>query len=299
MPESITASVQTVLCATDFSETAELALEHALRLARRHDARILLAHVVEPIPLGPYPALMAPENELAIREMAVKRTEEIASRVRADGIVADIRVDTGNPGPGLATIAEDEGADLIVIGTRGLTGFQRIMLGSTAEYIVRRSHCPVLTIHPEDQVSEDPPRTVVVPTNLSPETTDSTDAFIGLFGEQRPKIILAFADRTPPYLEPFRHDTLLKMNQRDVVKEEIERKMEGAVLHLQKAGFEVETAVLDGDPVEVVTEFARDRDADLIVMTTHGRSAIVNAILGKTAQRIVQHAPCPVLTVRP
>jgi nucleotide-binding universal stress UspA family protein len=299
MPESNPASIQTVLCATDFSETAELALEHAIRLARRHDARILLAHVVEPIPLGPYPALMAAENELAIREMAVKRVEEIASRVRADGIVIDTRVDTGNPGPGLATIAEDEGADLIVIGTRGLTGFQHIMLGSTADYIVRRSQCPVLTIHPEDQVSEDPPRTVIVPTNLSPETTNSTDAFAALFGEQRPKIVLTFADRTPPYLEPFRHDTLLKMNQRDVVKEEIERRMEGAVLHLQKAGFEVETAVLDGDPVHVVTEFAREREADLIVMTTHGRSAIVNAILGKTAQRIVQHAPCPVLTVRP
>jgi nucleotide-binding universal stress UspA family protein len=299
MPESIPASIQTVLCASDFSETADLALEHAIALARRHDARMLIAHVVEPIPLGPYPALMAPENELAIREMAVERAEEIAARIRGGGLVADVRVDTGNPGPGLLTIAEDESADLIVIGTRGLTGFQHIMLGSTAEYVVRRSHCPVLTIHPEDKVGVDPPQTVVLPTNLSPETTDSTDAFVALFGEQRPKIILTFADRTPPYLEPFRHDTLLKMNQRDVVKEEIERRMEGTVMHLQKAGFEVETAVLHGDPVHVVTEFAREREADLLVMTTHGRSAIINAILGKTAQRIVQHAPCPVLTVRP
>jgi nucleotide-binding universal stress UspA family protein len=298
MPEPIPASIQTVLCATDFSETAELALEHAIALARRRDARVIVAHVVEPIPLGPYPALMAPESELAIREMAVKRTEEIAARLRGEGIVADIRVDTGNPGPGLVTIAEDESADLIVIGTRGLTGFQHLMLGSTAEYIVRRSHCPVLTIHPEDEVATEP-QTVVVPTNLSPETTASTDAFMALLGDKRPKLILTFADRTPPYLEPFRHDTLLKMNQRDVVKEEIERRMEGAVMHLRKAGFEVETAVLDGDPVDVVTQFARDQEADLIVMTTHGRSAIVNALLGKTAQRIVQHAPCPVLTVRP
>jgi nucleotide-binding universal stress UspA family protein len=292
-------AIQTIVCAMDFSETAELALEHALALTKRHVARLVLAHVVEPIPLGPYPALMAAGNELAIREMAEKRVESITARVRAEGHVVDVRVEVGSPGSGLIVLAEDEAADLIVIGTRGLTGFKHILLGSTAEYVVRRSTCPVLTIHPGDVVPTRPANTIIVPTNLSEETTVSTAAFAALFGDERPHVVLTFADRTPPYLEPFRHDTLLAMHQRDVVKEEIERRMAPSVAHLSDAGFEVETAVLDGDPVTVVTELAESRDADLIVMMTHGRTALVNAILGKTAQRIVQHAPCPVLTVRP
>jgi len=292
--------IQTIVVADDFSETAELALKHALRLVRRHGARLVLAHVVEPIPLGPYPVLIAPENELAIRDLARERIEKVAVRLRGEGVIVDVRVDMGRPGPRLVEIAEDEAADLFVIGTRGLTGFQHVLLGSTAEYVVRRSDCPVVTIHPEDKLPDREAEIVVLPTDLSPQTTRASDVFSAIFGGgQKPKIILVYADRTPPYLEPFRHDTLLKMNQPDIMKENIERKMQGSVDHLRNAGFEVETEVLDGDPVSVVTEFAREREADLIIMNTHGRSAIVNAILGKTAQRIVQHAPCPVLTVRP
>lgn len=292
--------VRTIFCATDFSETAKRALEHALRLARRHDARIVLAHVVEPIPLGPYPALRSPSNELEIRAMAVEHMDEVAKNVRADGFEVTTRVEQGSPGSGLIALADDEGADIFVIGTRGLSGIAHLMLGSTAEYVVRRCACPVLTIHPDDTVPDGPVQKILVPTNLSSETTACVDAFSVLFpdGDER-RILLTFADRTPPYLEPFRHDTLLAMNQRDVVKEEIERRMEGIVAHFRKAGFEVETAVIDGEPVGAVTKFAEKREVDAIVMTSQGRSAILNAVLGKTAQRIVQHAPCPVLTVRP
>ena len=300
MTEARSTSIQTILAAEDFSKTAELALQHALRLTRRHNARLVLAHVVEPIPLGPYPVLMAPGNELAIRDLALARLEKVAAKLRDEGVVVDVRVDMGKPGTQLVEIAEEEAADLIVIGTRGLTTFQHILLGSTAEYVVRRSACPVLTIHPEDVVKEEESKLVVLPTDLSPQTTVATDVFAAIFGdEKKPLILLTYADRTPPYLDPFRHDTLLKMNQRDVMKEAIEKKMEDEVAHLREAGFEVETAVLDGDPVSVVTKLASEREADLIAMYTHGRSVIVNAILGKTAQRIVQHAPCPVLTVRP
>jgi nucleotide-binding universal stress UspA family protein len=300
MSDSNATSIQTVFCACDFSETGALALDHAVRLARRHEARLVLAHVVEPIPLGPYPVLMAPDNELAIRDLARKRMETLAERARSEGVVADVRVDMGSPGSELVVMAEDEAADVIVIGTRGLTGFQHVMLGSTAEYVVRVSSCPVLTIHPSDAVSEEPAKTVILPTDLSAATGNATDAFVALFGNgEKPHVILTFADRTPPYLEPFRHDTLMKMHERDVVKEEIERRMEPAVSQLRESGFEVETAVLDGDPVSVVTELATERNADLIVMNSHGRSAILNALLGKIAQRIVQHSPCPVLTVRP
>lgn len=300
MPESNPTSIQTVVCAIDFSESSEIALDHATSLATQHDARLVLAHVVEPIPLGSYPSVSATETELAVHDMVVERVREVVERLRGEGVVVDSRVATGSPGSLLIEIAGDEGADVLVVGTRGLTGFEHILLGSTAEYVVRCSPCPVLTIHPEDRIELDSMQTVIVPTNLSAETTKAVDTLVRLLSERvRPRVILTFADRTPPYLAPFRHDTLLKMNQRDVVKEEIERKMSTTVEHLRNSGFEVETAVLDGDPVSVVTELAREREADLIVMTTQGRIAPVNAILGKTAQRIVQHAPCPVLSVRP
>lgn len=300
MSASTSASIQTVFSACDFSETGDLALDHAIQMAKAHEARLVLGHVVEPIPLGPYPVLMAPENDLAIRDLARKRLDALADRVRAAGVTADVRVDLGNPGSELVVMSEDEAADVFVIGTRGLTGFQHVLLGSVAEYVVRRSSCPVLTVHPGDAIPEAPARTVIIPTDLSGYATHAVDAFVALFGDrEKPDVVLTFADRTPPYLEPFRHDTLLKMHERDVVKEEIERRMAPVITHLRENGFNVETAVLDGDPVSVVTELATERNADLIVMNSNGRSAILNALLGKIAQRIVQHAPCPVLTVQP
>jgi len=300
MKDSTTPRLEAILCAFDFSETAQVALEQALWFARQHGARLLLTHIVEPIPLGPYPVLIAPGNDLAIRDIALKRIEELAVSLESDELDIGVRVEIGQPGPQLIDIATSVEADLIVIGTRGLTGLKHLVTGSTAEYVVRRSSIPVLAVHPSDRVLVNSIENVVLPTDLSPDANCAIDAFIDLFDQSGgPRVVLAYADRTPPYLEPFRHETLLRLNARDVVKEEIERKMEPVAERLRAAGFDVETAVLDGEPVSVVSELASDRNADLILLSTHGRSAFVNVLCGKTAQRIVQHAPCPVLTVRP
>jgi len=157
----------------------------------------------------------------------------------------------------------------------------------------------------------DPVKLVIVPTDLGPKAGDAVDAFAKIFsGDDRPRVLLAFADPTPPYLEPFRHETLEKWGQPDVRKEDIEEKMAPTVARFESAGFEVETEILDGGPVQAVTELAKEREADMILMSTHGRSALANVLsthgrsalanvlVGRTAQRIVQHAPCLVLTIR-
>ncbi len=300
MSEAGIPAIETVLCAYDFSETSERALEQALRMIRRHGARLVLGHVVEPIPPGPYPVLSAPQDEGAVRTLVVERLEALAETWRERDVDVTVRVELGRPNIELVAIAEDVGADLVVIGTRGLTGLKHLVLGSTAESVVRRCACPVLTVHPDDAVLDGEIETVILPTDLSLDATAAAEAFVSLFRDgTRPLGILTYADQTPPYFQPFRHETLLRNRQRDEVKEAIEAKMAPTVEMLREAGFEIQTAVLDGEPVEVTSALARRRKADLILLSTHGRSAFVNALLGRTAQRIVQHAPCPVLTVRP
>lgn len=293
-------SIEVVFCAVDFSETASLALTHANQLAHRHHAELLLAHVVEPLPVVSYPILMVPlDAELELREFAQARLEELADTVRKSGITVSTSLEHGPPGPQLVEMAERASADIVVIGTRGLTGFEHFVLGSTAEHVVRRSQCPVLTVHPEDDSPKEAVKLVIVPTDLGPNAGNAVDAFARIFrADERPRVLLVFADPTPPYLEPFKHETLEKWGQPDVRKEDIEEKMAPMVGRFESAGFEVEMEVLDGSPVRGVTELARERDADMIAMITHGRSALANVLVGRTAQRIVQHAPCPVLTVR-
>jgi nucleotide-binding universal stress UspA family protein len=293
-------SIEVVFCAVDFSETASLALTHASQLAHRHHAELVLAHVVEPLPVVSYPILMVPPDaEIELREFASARLEELADTVRKSGLTVSTTLEHGPPGPQLVEMAERANADIAVIGTRGLTGFEHFVLGSTAEYVVRRSQCPVLTVHPEDDSPKETVKLVIVPTDLGPNADNAVDAFTRTFdADERPRVLLVFADPTPPYLEPFKHETLEKWGQPDVRKEDIEEKMAPMVGRFESAGFEVETEILDGSPVRGVTELARERDADMIAMITHGRSALANVLVGRTAQRIVQHAPCPVLTVR-
>jgi len=293
-------SINVVFCAVDFSETASLALTHASQLARQHGAGLILAHVVEPLPVVSYPILMVPmDAEIELREFASARLEELAETVRKSGLTVFTGLEHGPPGPHLIEMAEGADADIVVIGTRGLTGFEHFVLGSTAEYVVRRSRCPVVTVHPGDDSPMDPVKLVIVPTDLGPKSGDAVDAFAQIFsGDDRPRVLLVFADPTPPYLEPFRHETLEKWGQPDVRKEDIEEKMAPTVARFESAGFEVETEILDGGPVQAVTELAKEREADMILMSTHGRSALANVLVGRTAQRIVQHAPCLVLTIR-
>ncbi len=291
--------VETILCAYDFSETASLALQHSTRLARRHDARIVLAHVVEPTPLGPHPAISTPSSDLAIREIAERRMNEVAEEIRASGRRVDVVVPLGEPGPKLVEVANEVGAHLAVIGTRGLTGVRHVLLGSTAESVVRRAPMPVLTVHPGDTRLDDPIETIVVPTDLSPAAAVATEAFVDLFAKgPKPRILLVYAHRMPPYLEPFKQPVLDLTGQPDPIDEDFLERMTPVAKALEAEGFDVACHVVQGEAAEAVPDFAEEHDASMIVLSTHGRSAVINALLGRTAQRIVQRAPCPTLTVR-
>lgn len=294
-------TVATILCATDFSETSGLAIRYGVRLARRHQAKLVLGHIVEPLPMDPYPMPMAlPENDLTVQKLALERLEDLAASLRESGMRVETRLEMGPSGPQLVEMSTRLGADLILVGTRGLTGFKHLIFGSTAEYIVRRARCPVLTVHPDDREPLDSLAEVILPTDLSLDANAAAEVLQALYSDVAPpRVVLAFADSTPPYLEAFEQERLEHPDPPDVRRVDLEARMGPMAERLRAKGFQVETRILDGGAVEAITDLARQRGSDLIVMSTHGHSALVNALLGRTAQRIVQHAECPVLTVRP
>lgn len=292
-------SISTLLVAHDFSETAALALRQAKALAKANEARLVLAHVVELIPLGPYPAIKGGANDLAIKDIAEKRTKEVAEEARTAGCEIEVVVRVGEPGPTIVEIAEEVEADLLVIGTRGLTGVRHVLLGSTAESVVRRAPMPVLTVHPDDALLDPPLQTLLAPTDLSAAAEIAPKTFADLFSVgSKPRIHLVYADRTPPYLEPFKHSVLELTGQEDPIKEDLLEQMAPSAKALEDVGFTVECHVIDGEAADAIPEYAEEISAQAIVLSTQGRSAVVNALLGRTAQRIVQKAPCPTLTVR-
>lgn len=142
---------QTILVATDFSEAAEAAVEHAADLAKHFDAKLVLVHaynveipIASPAMAGGY---VLPEGFFeSISKQASSQTEDAAKALSDKGIDA-IGVALDRPASQAITEeAERRGADLIVMGTRGLTGLKHVALGSVADRVVRTAPCPVLTV---------------------------------------------------------------------------------------------------------------------------------------------------------
>jgi nucleotide-binding universal stress UspA family protein len=139
-----------ILCPTDFSEAAFVALKRAEEMARHFAAELIVAHVIPPLP-GPhsFPDPQAPLNfdvPLFQQELAIKAEQMLKDLVSHHKVETRNLVTTGEAAPEILRIAQQEHADLIVIASHGLTGWRRLVFGSVAEKVVRQATCPVLTI---------------------------------------------------------------------------------------------------------------------------------------------------------
>ena len=152
-------SMKTILVPTDFSKSSELALEAAITLAKKFDAAIVLMHAYQ-VPVYPYPAMAAANVtplDLVdhIETGARKALQTVAASLGASGVPISTVLNAGTPWEQIIRTAKEVGAGLIVIGSRGLRGLPRALLGSTAERVVRYSPIPVMAFHGPLPVSEE------------------------------------------------------------------------------------------------------------------------------------------------
>ena len=144
--------LEQILVPLDFSSHSAAALEHAIDLARHFEAQIHLLHCYSTYigAMAPY-GLAVPENfERECREAAVGQVEQWAQKVRAAGLAVETSVDPAPPAEAIVGVAERIGADLIVMGSRGLTGLKHVLLGSVTERSLRAASCPVLVVKDGD-----------------------------------------------------------------------------------------------------------------------------------------------------
>jgi nucleotide-binding universal stress UspA family protein len=140
-------TIQTILHPTDFSESANHAFRLACSLARDHQARLVLLHVVSsaaPVAGG---MLVGGFSEEMLDDPEPRVTDQLeAMRESHEDIPIEWRLSKGNVIDGILAAAEDVEAGLIVMGTHGRTGLQRLLMGSVAEHVVRKANCSVLTV---------------------------------------------------------------------------------------------------------------------------------------------------------
>ncbi len=290
----------TILAATDFSDTANAAMDWAVELARQQGGRVELVHAVTVPPSVPgYVPTAGADFEAEVRRAAEARLAETVAGLRERGVETSTFLGPGTPSQVILERAAATRAAAVVIGTRGLTGLRHLLLGSTTQRVVHGARCPVLTVHPGDSGKHRTIRTILVPTDFSKDAELAIHASHRLLAglEQDARLILLHAFNLPieytaygaiPTSVKYLEDTGL----------EAERRLYEMAQPLQREGLSVETVARDGDPAHVIADEAERRGADLIAMGTHGHSGLRHLLLGSTAERVVEHAPCPVMTIR-
>lgn len=295
----ITAPVKfkNILYLTDFSQPSEAALRLVTTLGRGFGARILALHVLIP---APYVYMTPGLTEAAIEageETAQAEMQRVESRLA--GLEHKTLVERGlEVWPSVGRAIEQDNVDLIVVGTHGRTGVEKLLMGSVAEEIFRRSPVPVLTIGPGVRSSAHNAgrfRRVLFATDLSPESLAAAPYAISLALQNHARLALLLVMRRPDSVgECDNH--LFEMS----VAEAMHRLYE-IIPDDKNLALPPEVAVEYGEPAERVVEFANRRGADLIVMGVRSAAGRLGAAthLGRAiAHKIVAHAACPVLTVR-
>ena len=291
-----------ILVGTDFSPTAAVAVDWAVELARQQGARIELVHAVTVPPsvpeyVSPSAIAQAPVFDEEVRRAALGRLEKEAATLRERGIEVDVWLALGSPSAVICDRAGETGALAIVVGTRGLTGLRHLLLGSTAERVVQKAPCPVLSVHPEDRPRL--LRTVLIPTDFSEDAEraiHTARTLLAPFAEDVRLVLLHVFNLPIEYTAYGPIPTSVHYLQDTGL--EAERRLEEMTERLAAEGLPVDWVAREGDPSVVIAEEAERRQADLIAMGTHGRSGLRHLLLGSTAERVVQHAGCPVMTVR-
>lgn len=271
-----------ILVPTDFSVTAEKALRVAADLARTHDSKICIIHMLE-LPMDLINPVMGtrtndlPEVMFFIK-LAEKRLQELIQQDFMTGITVQKILQLHRTFDGILDSSEREGCDLVVMGSQGASGLQEMFIGSNTEKVVRRSEIPVLVI------KEDQP-------NFKVDTLvfgiDFTEGFRDVLS-----LVLDFTKTLRARLHLVYINTGDQDNQYQIEKDAAE-----FLTGLQKTSYEF--SIYNARSVETgILEFADTVNADLVGMATHGRRGLAHFFNGSISEDLMNHTKRPVVTFR-
>lgn len=282
--------VNRIVLATDFSECAGKAQDYAAFLARAHEAKLYVVHVPEsPLWYGSNAATIL-YLEQAQKE-GERRLEETEQQLIQGGLTdVEARQVVGIPSEQIKKAAQDITADMIVVGTRGRTGLEVILLGSTADRVIRDAPCPVLAV---PMAAATPSiRHVMAPLDFSSPSLDAVEYAIQVANHFGAKMTLVHV------LEPMYYDAEPGLQSMEANWVHWRTQLEQLAGLISSFGLATGTVIRGGVPTDSILDCAREQGCDLIVMGTHGRRGWARLRLGSVAEAVIRQAPCPVLTVK-
>lgn len=303
--------IQRILCPIDFSHFSRRALDHAVAIARWYESTITLLHVCAIAPVAAYApgSGVLPSAGLtpADREALLAAMKGFAEGEAGTNVAIELDIVEGSTSAAILAKADAMAADLVVMGTHGRSGFERLVLGSVTERVLRKSACPVLTV-PKGipDVATPPPvlfNRIVCAVDFSDCSMHALNYAMSLAQEADAHLTVVHVIELPPDVPREVHENVLAgpRSPREciaITEEDSRARLEGAIPDSVRAYCSVDTVFATGKPYREILRVAEERNADLLVVGIHGRGPIDRLLFGSTAQHLVRQASCPVLTFR-
>jgi len=233
----------------------------------------------------------------------IKRLQALVLKYRTDSNVLALEPRTGVAYEEICTAARELKADLIVVATHGYTGYKRMFLGSTAERVVQHSPCPVLVVrqHIDHRNGSIDPRTrtgfrltkILVPTDFSECSLIAFEYGLQLARDFNAELRLVHVINPQAY--PF-GDEYVALDHVQLMRETEYAEQKQMRSMAARAMTRYSVRVIHGSPAVEICN-AANADADLIVISTHGRTGLGHLLIGSVAEHVVRNAHCPVLVI--
>lgn len=287
-----------VLLGTDGSQEAQMAAKAAVGLAQQTGSELHVIHVLA-LPLDTHdPSSFEPEWRRQLETRARSELKDEVDTIEASGgVVADTHLGVGSPDAEIVALAEEIGAGLIVMGSRGLGGIRRALMGSVSSAVVRHAHCPVIVVRGEAVVL---PTKILLATDGSEDSELAARAAADLAKSSGSELHVVYVQPMPErHSRPMRFAADLPPKVVESVEEEARTKLEKLVQKMREESSEVTQAhAREGLPAAEIVTLAEEVGAGLIVMGARGVGGIRRALTGSVSDSVVRHAHCPVLVVR-
>jgi nucleotide-binding universal stress UspA family protein len=278
-----------ILCPVDFSLGSEHAVQFAARLANASNAKLKILHVVSPFITSSYDFPVHDSNLAAkIAEGANLQLHRLIGKLKLTGINVETDVQTGDVSSVIERDVRKFKPDILALGVHGRRGFERWIIGSITERLLRRSAVPILAV-PVAKSNCAEVRRILVTTDFSQGSNDALAYAFSIAGMNRSKVILLHV------LEDAR--ALISDAYRQQISKNVQQRLSRLVTDEARNLCEIDIRVEAGTPYHVILRGMKMEKIDLLVMNIHGISMLDRALLGTTAERVIRASARPMLLI--
>lgn len=317
-----------IMCAVDFSDFTDESLSYGIALCKEFHSKLFLVHIVTDVNTSLEYSEIAIDKAMLQKEKISNAQKNLGDLIQDVTIDHEIIISKGDPADEIGQLALKEKIDMVITASHGKSGIKRLLIGSVTEKLMKSLHCPLLVLCNQEQYfktlndDEKTLKKVLVGCDFSPDSKLAFEYGLSLAQEFQAELFLTHVIKPTEYIEmksteylnavPVDYDlwrTKDYIEMQKKVTEENREKINQLRIRLEKQLYFMlpedckiwctpHITLLDGEPYKEMIKYAKEQEVDLIILGIRGHTLWEKLMVGSTTDRVIRHAPCPVLAVR-